>query len=93
MTHTTPETHKLIKESIHLSIHIQETKKGTYSLNECLCPLTILYQVHVIVPPSRPRSLGLDTRVIIRYGWNPRVTIPVSIDLLAEVPVLSLLQT
>ncbi|KAG0701445.1 mitochondrial translation optimization protein [Suillus ampliporus] len=27
-THTTPETHRLIKESMHLSVHIQETKKG-----------------------------------------------------------------
>ncbi|KIK93256.1 hypothetical protein PAXRUDRAFT_829143 [Paxillus rubicundulus Ve08.2h10] len=27
-THTTPETHKLIKESLHLSVHIQETKRG-----------------------------------------------------------------
>lgn len=40
MTHTTPETHKLIKESMHLSVHIQETKKGKYSLTECLQPLT-----------------------------------------------------
>ncbi|KAI9570040.1 mitochondrial translation optimization protein [Boletus coccyginus] len=28
MTHTTPETHEFIKENIHLSVHIQETKKG-----------------------------------------------------------------
>ncbi|KAF8556687.1 GIDA-domain-containing protein [Imleria badia] len=28
MTHTTLETHELIKESMHLSVHIQETKKG-----------------------------------------------------------------
>ncbi|KAH9984355.1 glucose inhibited division protein A-domain-containing protein [Russula vinacea] len=27
-THTTPETHRMIRESIHLSVHIQETKKG-----------------------------------------------------------------
>ncbi|KAL4071899.1 glucose inhibited division protein A-domain-containing protein [Scleroderma yunnanense] len=27
-THTTPDTHKLIKDSLHLSVHIQETKKG-----------------------------------------------------------------
>ncbi|KAF9220588.1 GIDA-domain-containing protein [Gyrodon lividus] len=27
-THTVPETHKLIRESLHLSVHIQETKKG-----------------------------------------------------------------
>ncbi len=27
-THTTPETHRLIRESMHLSVHIQETKKG-----------------------------------------------------------------
>ncbi|KAI6144191.1 glucose inhibited division protein A-domain-containing protein, partial [Pisolithus tinctorius] len=27
-THTTPETHKLVSDSIPLSIHIQETKKG-----------------------------------------------------------------
>ncbi|KAJ7280169.1 glucose inhibited division protein A-domain-containing protein [Mycena rebaudengoi] len=27
-TMTTPRTHELIKESIHLSVHIQETKKG-----------------------------------------------------------------
>ncbi|KAG2079875.1 mitochondrial translation optimization protein [Suillus cothurnatus] len=27
-THTTLETHQLIKESMHLSVHIQETKKG-----------------------------------------------------------------
>ncbi|KAG2113524.1 glucose inhibited division protein A-domain-containing protein [Suillus discolor] len=27
-THTTLETHHLIKESMHLSVHIQETKKG-----------------------------------------------------------------
>ncbi|KAG1745087.1 mitochondrial translation optimization protein [Suillus paluster] len=27
-THTTSETHRLIKESMHLSVHIQETKKG-----------------------------------------------------------------
>ncbi|KAG6372706.1 mitochondrial translation optimization protein [Boletus reticuloceps] len=28
MTCTTPETHELIKQSMHLSVHIQETKKG-----------------------------------------------------------------
>jgi tRNA uridine 5-carboxymethylaminomethyl modification enzyme len=27
-THTTPETHCMIRESMHLSVHIQETKKG-----------------------------------------------------------------
>jgi len=27
-THTTPETHRLIRESMHLSVHVQETKKG-----------------------------------------------------------------
>ncbi|KAJ8597288.1 GIDA-domain-containing protein [Rhizopogon salebrosus TDB-379] len=27
-TRTTPETHRLIRESMHLSVHIQETKKG-----------------------------------------------------------------
>jgi tRNA uridine 5-carboxymethylaminomethyl modification enzyme len=27
-THTTPETHSMIRESMHLSVHIQETKKG-----------------------------------------------------------------
>ncbi|KAH9031048.1 mitochondrial translation optimization protein [Lactarius pseudohatsudake] len=27
-THTTPETHRMIRDSIHLSVHIQETKKG-----------------------------------------------------------------
>ncbi|KAI9439206.1 glucose inhibited division protein A-domain-containing protein [Lactarius indigo] len=27
-THTTPETHRMIRNSIHLSVHIQETKKG-----------------------------------------------------------------
>ncbi|KAF8465141.1 glucose inhibited division protein A-domain-containing protein [Russula ochroleuca] len=27
-THTTPETHRMIRESMHLSVHIQETKKG-----------------------------------------------------------------
>ncbi|KIJ67332.1 hypothetical protein HYDPIDRAFT_173907 [Hydnomerulius pinastri MD-312] len=27
-THTTPETHKIIKDNLHLSVHIQETKKG-----------------------------------------------------------------
>jgi tRNA uridine 5-carboxymethylaminomethyl modification enzyme len=27
-THTTPETHRMIRESMHLSVHIQEAKKG-----------------------------------------------------------------
>ena len=27
-THTTPETHRMIRGSMHLSVHIQETKKG-----------------------------------------------------------------
>ena len=27
-THTTPETHRMIRESMHLSVHILETKKG-----------------------------------------------------------------
>ncbi|KAF8497777.1 mitochondrial translation optimization protein [Russula emetica] len=27
-THTTPETHCMIRENVHLSVHIQETKKG-----------------------------------------------------------------
>lgn len=27
-TVTTPATHKIIKDNIHLSVHIQETKKG-----------------------------------------------------------------
>jgi tRNA uridine 5-carboxymethylaminomethyl modification enzyme len=27
-THTTPETHHMIRGSMHLSVHIQETKKG-----------------------------------------------------------------
>ncbi|KAI0288591.1 glucose inhibited division protein A-domain-containing protein [Russula brevipes] len=27
-TYTTPETHRLIRESMHLSVHVQETKKG-----------------------------------------------------------------
>ena len=93
MTHTTPETHELIKESMHLSIHIQETKKGTHSLDEYLRPSTTFCQVHAIALLSRPRSHGLDTRVITRYGWNPRVTIPVSVDLLAEDLGLSPLQT
>lgn len=68
MTHTTPETHELIKKSMHLSVHIQETKKGTHSLNEYLRPLTAFYQVHGIALPSKPRLLGLVTRVITRYG-------------------------
>ncbi|KAI0299975.1 glucose inhibited division protein A-domain-containing protein [Multifurca ochricompacta] len=27
-THTTPKTHRMIRENMHLSVHIQETKKG-----------------------------------------------------------------
>jgi tRNA uridine 5-carboxymethylaminomethyl modification enzyme len=27
-THTTPETHRMIRDSMHMSVHIQETKKG-----------------------------------------------------------------
>jgi tRNA uridine 5-carboxymethylaminomethyl modification enzyme len=27
-THTTSETHRMIRENMHLSVHIQETKKG-----------------------------------------------------------------
>lgn len=93
MTHTTPETHELIKESMHLSVHIQETKKGTHSLNGYLRSLITIYQVHVIALLLRPKSLDLNTRIITRYGWNPRVMIPVSIDLLAEDLVLSSSQT
>ena len=93
MTHTTPETHELVKESMHLSVHIQETKKGTHSLDGHLRPLTTIYQVHAIALLLRPKSLDLNTRTITRYGWNPRVTIPVSIGLLAEDLALSPSQT
>lgn len=27
-THTTSETHRMIRDSMHMSVHIQETKKG-----------------------------------------------------------------
>ena len=30
-THTTPETHRMIRDNLHLSVHIQETKKGSAS--------------------------------------------------------------
>lgn len=30
-THTTAATHDLVRQSIHLSVHIQETKKGLFS--------------------------------------------------------------
>jgi tRNA uridine 5-carboxymethylaminomethyl modification enzyme len=37
-THTTPETHRLIRESMHLSVHIQETKKGgEFNQPQSLC--------------------------------------------------------
>ena len=78
MTHTTP-THKLFKESIHLSPHIEETKKGTHSLYTYHFHLTALYQVHAIALLSRLRLLGLETRVAIRSGWNLRAAIPAGV--------------
>ncbi|KAG6372736.1 hypothetical protein JVT61DRAFT_7510 [Boletus reticuloceps] len=42
-----------------------------------------IQEVHVIALLSRPRSLNLETRVVIKCGRNLRVTIPVSIDLLS----------
>ena len=68
---------------MHLSVHIQETKKGRRSFNYPH-PLTPSCQVHAIVLLSKPRLLDLDTRVTIRYGWNLRVTILVGVELLAE---------
>ena len=35
-TQTTPETHRIIRDNLHLSVHIQETKKGTQSFNPSL---------------------------------------------------------
>ena len=36
-TRTTLETHQLIRDSLHLSVHIQETKKGLFVLCIILC--------------------------------------------------------
>ena len=68
---------------MHLSVHIQETKKGRRSFNYPRS-LTPSCQVHAIVLLLKPRLLDLDTRVTIRYGWNLRVTILVGVELLAE---------
>ena len=35
-TQTTPETHRIIRDNLHLSVHIQETKKGTQSYDPLL---------------------------------------------------------
>jgi hypothetical protein len=55
-THTTPETHRMIRESMHLSVHIQETKKGRYCLKTFIVtPKLTWAQAHAIAHLSRQK--------------------------------------
>lgn len=65
LTHTTPETNKIVAENLHLSIHIRETVKGQSRQRTRLSPSLSdpdllgahrYRQVHGTVLPSKARS-------------------------------------
>jgi hypothetical protein len=81
-TFTTPETHRFIRENMHLSVHIQETKKGMSLLPSspygAVANLSSDWlfrglQARDIAPPSKRKSYASKTRRLTSFGWNRRV--------------------
>ena len=68
-THTTPETHRMIRDNLHLSVHIQETKKGSAStvIGNSM-NLTESCEVRDIVLHWKPRSRDFLRKTIIWCG-------------------------
>lgn len=79
-TRTTSETHQIVKDNIHRSIHIQETRKG---LNR---HLSFFYdilrrhvvQVHAIAHRWKLKYFDSVIKHLILYGLSQRATIQAS---------------
>jgi hypothetical protein len=69
-THTTPETHQIVRDNIHLSCHIQESRKGLMSsfsywvLISTLCVRTSL--LSIVGGQSHPFRPERETHRLVR---------------------------
>lgn len=62
ITHTTPETHQIIRDNLHSSIHIQETKKGIYAFRwRIYCPLSSVRSSLLSFARSKSSAISFKT--------------------------------
>lgn len=67
-TATTPETHRIVKDNLHLSCHIQETRKGT-----CTSDQDNLSRFYFVL--TGPRYCPSLEAKILRFGNKDRHTV------------------
>jgi tRNA uridine 5-carboxymethylaminomethyl modification enzyme len=85
-THTTPATHQKIKDNIHLSVHIQETKKGPR-----YCPsleAKILRFGHKTSHTVWLEPEGYDSNLIYPNGISCSIPEEIQEDMMRTIPGL-----